>query len=233
VAATVADCEQTQAAWNAAVAVAGGGEVWEDGGLSWAWQPHNGHLMLSFPRVIDEDAARRGVEAARVRGAHIIGAWLATDVDASPLEGVGFERGWEPWWMTATLSAIPVNRDERVTISSEVPEYGAEGRWLLALARGGPDTRAWHAVARVNGRFAGRAWSFAPGPVAGIFDMDVWPQFQRQGLGRALLRAVSGVARAHGARDAVLNATPDGERLYSAEGFRRIGTGITYWHHLR
>jgi hypothetical protein len=31
---------------------------------------------------------------------------------------------------------------------------------------------------------------------------------------------------------AVLNATPDGERLYSAEGFSRIGTGITYWHHL-
>jgi hypothetical protein len=30
----------------------------------------------------------------------------------------------------------------------------------------------------------------------------------------------------------VLNATPDGERLYSAEGFSRIGTGITYWHHL-
>ena len=29
-----------------------------------------------------------------------------------------------------------------------------------------------------------------------------------------------------------LNATPDGERLYSAEGFIRIGTGITYWHHL-
>jgi hypothetical protein len=30
--ATVADCESNQAAWNAAIAIAGGGEVWEDAG---------------------------------------------------------------------------------------------------------------------------------------------------------------------------------------------------------
>jgi GNAT superfamily N-acetyltransferase len=68
--------------------------------------------------------------------------------------------------------------------------------------------------------------------VAGIYDMVVWPRYQRRGLGRALLRAVCGAARARGAGAAVLNATPEGERLYSAEGFARIGTGITYWHHL-
>ncbi|MGZ4165749.1 MAG: GNAT family N-acetyltransferase [Solirubrobacteraceae bacterium] len=229
--ATVADCEITQAAWNAAVALAGGGEVWEHEGLRWSWQAHDGQLMLSFPRAIDEAAARRGVEAARARGAHIIGAWLATDVDACPLEAVGFERGWEPWWMTAPLQAIPDNDDERVTITAEVPEYGDGGQWLLTLTRSA-DARAWHAVARVTGRFAGRAWAFAPGVCAGIYDMDVWPSFRRRGLGRSLLRAVCGAARAAGARDAVLNATPDGERLYSAEGFVRVGTGITYWHHL-
>jgi GNAT superfamily N-acetyltransferase len=231
VTATVADCERAQAAWNGAIAVAGGGEIWDDGGLRWSWQAHDGQLMLNFPRFIDEAAARRGVKAARDRGARIVGAWLATDVDASPLQAVGFERGWEPWWMAATLDAIPDNRDERVTIASEVAEYGPDGRALLTLTRR-RDAHAWHAVARVDGHFAGRAWSFAPGPVAGIFDMDVWPRFQRQGLGRALLRAICGAARAGGARDAVLNATPDGERLYSAEGFQRIGTGITYWHHL-
>ena len=62
--------------------------------------------------------------------------------------------------------------------------------------------------------------------------MDVWPAFQRQGLGRALVRQLGRLARTAGAQVAVLNVTQDGQRLYSAEGFSRIGTGITYWHHL-
>jgi GNAT superfamily N-acetyltransferase len=229
--ATLADCEINQAAWNAAVALAGGGTVWEDAGLRWSWQAHDGQLLLSFPRAVDAAAARRGVAAARRRGACIVGAWLANDVDASPLESAGFERGWEPWWMAAPLDAIPEPEDGRVAISNDFDEYGPEGRRLLSLAQG-PSARAWHAVARLDGRFAGRAWAFAPGEVAGIYDMDVWPRFRRQGLGRAMLRAVCAAARAAGARLAVLNATPDGERLYSAEGFVRLGTGITYWHHL-
>ena len=231
VAATVADCEINQAAWNAAVAVAGGGEVWEDDGLRWSWQAHDGHLMLNFPRSIDLAAACRGVEAARERGACIVGAWLASDVDPSRLETAGFERGWEPWWMAAELESIAEPDDQRVTITADVLEYGPEGQRLLSLADSS-DARAWHAVARVDGRFAGRAWAFAPGDVAGIYDMDVWPPFRRRGLGRALLRRLCCSARAAGAQIAVLNATPDGHRLYSVEGFARIGTGITYWHHL-
>lgn len=229
--ATVLDCERNQAAWNAAVAIAGGGEVWQDDGLSWSWQPHNRHLMLNFPGTIDAAAVRRGVEVARSRGACIVGAWLAADVDPSALLSVGFGRGWEPWWMSADLDTIAEPDDPRVTITAEVPEYGSDGRRLLSLA-GGADARAWHAVARLDDRFAGRAWSFAPARIAGIYDMDVWPAFQRQGLGRALLRAVCSSAKAAGAQVAVLNATPDGEPLYRKEGFIRVGTGITYWHHL-
>ncbi len=231
VVATVLDCETNQAEWNAAVAIAGGGEVWEDAGLRWAWQPHSKHLMLSFPKQIDEAAARRGVESARSRGACIIGAWLASDVDASALVSAGFERGWEPWWMSADLGAIREPDDPRVAIAAEVPEYGELAQRLLSLARG-ERPRAWHAAARLGERFAGRAWAFAPGVVAGIYDMEVWPAFQRNGLGRGLLRAACASARGAGARTAVLNATPDGERLYRPEGFVRVGTGITYWHHL-
>jgi GNAT superfamily N-acetyltransferase len=187
--------------------------------------------MLNFPRAINLAAARRGVDAARERGACIVGAWLASDVDASPLETAGFERGWEPWWMAAALESITEPDDQRVSITADVPEYGPDGQRLLSLADA-PDARAFHAVARVDGRFAGRAWAFAPADVAGIYDMDVWPPFQRRGLGRALLRRLSWSARAAGAEVAVLNATPDGHRLYSVEGFARIGTGVTYWHHL-
>ncbi len=58
--ATVAECEVLQTEWNYAIALAGGGSVWEDSGLRWSWQPHNGHLMLNFPRSIDVEAATPG-----------------------------------------------------------------------------------------------------------------------------------------------------------------------------
>jgi hypothetical protein len=47
VAVTVAECEINQAAWNAALAIAGGGEVWDEGGLRWSRQAHDRQLMLS------------------------------------------------------------------------------------------------------------------------------------------------------------------------------------------
>jgi GNAT superfamily N-acetyltransferase len=74
--------------------------------------------------------------------------------------------------------------DDRVTITTEVPEYEPEGQRLLSLADA-PEARARHAVARVDGRLARRGWAFAPRDIAGIYDMDVWPDFRRLGLGRA------------------------------------------------
>lgn len=229
--ATVAECELSQTGWNEAVALAGGGAVWEDGGLRWAWQAHNAHLMLSFPLMIDAAAAERGVRFAREHDARIVGAWLSPETDAGALEAVGFERGWEPWWMAAQLSAVREPDDPRAALSGEVPEYGADGQRLLSLARG-QQPKAWHAIAREDGRLAGHAWSLVTGAIAGIYDMEVWPDFQRRGLGRALLRTVCDAARTVGTTRVVLNATPEGERLYSAEGFVHIGRGVTYWHHL-
>jgi GNAT superfamily N-acetyltransferase len=229
--ATVAECEKSQTEWNCAIAIAGGGEVWQDAGLLWSWQAHDSQLMLNFPRVIDGVAVRRGVEFALAHEARIIGAWLSPETDATALEATGFERGWEPWWMAAPLDAIREPDDPRATLTAEVPEYGPGGQRLLTLARA-ERPRAWHAAARLDGRLAGRAWCLIDAGLAGIYDMEVWPRFQRRGLGRALLRTLCDAARNAGATNAVLNATPEGERLYSAEGFRRVGDGITYWHHL-
>jgi GNAT superfamily N-acetyltransferase len=230
--ATVAECEINQTEWNVAIAVAGGGSVWQDRGLRWSWQAHDGQLMLNFPRVIDVTAARRGIEFARERNARIVGAWLSPDTDAANLEEIGFERGWEPRWMAAALDTVQEPDDGRATLSADVPEYGPGGQRLLSLVTA-ERPRAWHAVARVDGHFAGRAWSLVAGDIAGIYDMEVWPEFQRRGLGRALLRTVCAAARAAGATRIILNATAVGEPLYSAEGFVHIGNGITYWNHLR
>jgi GNAT superfamily N-acetyltransferase len=133
--------------------------------------------------------------------------------------------------MAAPLETIRQPDDTRAQLSTDVPEYGPNGQRLLSLARG-DQPRAWHAVARVDGHFAGRAWILVAGDVAGVYDMDVSPQSQRRGLGRALLRTVCAAARAAGATRVVLNATAVGKPLYSAENFLHIGRGITYWNHL-
>jgi GNAT superfamily N-acetyltransferase len=111
-------------------------------------------------------------------------------------------------------------------------EHASYGDWL-ALTRVQP-ALAWYAAAhtRKTDRFAGRAWSFRDGDLAGIFDMKVWPRFQRRGIGTALLGTVCTAARQAGAKHAVLNATPEGKLLYKTCGFTQIGEGITWWHHL-
>lgn len=225
---TVADCERVQLSWFQLRARTLGGEAWEDDGLVWA----NGDLL--FPQVIDPAALARGVERVRARGAASVGAWLGLDVDPAPLAAAGFERGWEPWWMAgpADLGGIPA--DARVELQETTSDYrGMHAGYAaeLAMARLRP-ARAWYAAAYEEGRFAGRAWSHRVGDLAGVFDVDVWQQFQRRGLGTGLMQAVCSAAAGAGARTIVLNSTPAGVRLYEKCGLERIGTGITWWLHL-
>jgi GNAT superfamily N-acetyltransferase len=189
-----------------------------------------------FPTAMTTRAVLRGVERARDLGLPIVGAWLDLGVDPTPLAEAGFIRGWSPWWMTADLSKTVGGPDKRVELqldSSDYEDADPDYRKVLAVARRQP-THAWYAAAYTvrARRFAGRAWSFLDGDLAGVFDMDVWPPFRRQGFGTGLLHAVCAAARQAGARDAVLNATPEGKLLYSACGFTQIGEGITWWYHL-
>jgi GNAT superfamily N-acetyltransferase len=228
---TVADCERTQADWYASCARVAGGATWTDEGLAWSWLAHERSLMLMFPTTIAPAALARGVARGAEQGVTIVGAWLGLDVDPGPLAAAGFERGWSPWWMSAPLAAVAGPADDRVSIEDGPPEHDDPAdRDLLALTRARP-RRDWHAAARVDGRLAGRAWSHRAGALAGIFDMVVWPKFRRRGLGTGLMRAVCAEAAAAGAGHAVLNATADGERLYSTLGFERLGDGITWWLH--
>ena len=129
--------------------------------------------------------------------------------------------------MAADTRALAPDADERVMLADEVPEYDDYGTALLSLTRGRP-RRFWHAVARVDGAYAGHAWAHRAAGVAGLYDVDVLPRARRRGLGRALTGVVAGAA---GARWAVLNATGQGERLYAALGFRSLGHGRTWWRH--
>jgi GNAT superfamily N-acetyltransferase len=231
---TVADCQRVQTNWYRFRAETLAGQVWTDGPLTWIDGPDGQNLM--FPTEMSTAAVVRGVKRARERGMSIVGAWLDLAVDPTPLAEAGFELGWSPWWMTLDLSQVNSRPDPRIELQRETSDYQDEDpgyRHLLALARREP-TRAWYAAGYTASRkrFAGRAWSFLDGDLAGVFDMDVWPPFRRRGFGTGLLHAVCTAARRAGARHAVLNATPEGKLLYSACGFTQIGEGITWWHHL-
>jgi GNAT superfamily N-acetyltransferase len=209
---TVADCERVQSDWFAARAKAGGGAVWTDDSVTVTDGPDG--LNLMFPTVIAAAPVARVVALATERDLSIVGAWLGLEVDADVLADAGFERGWSPWWMTAPLAEVGTPDDRRITV-----ERRGSG---------------WYAEAHTpDGRFAGQAWSHLADGLAGIFDMEVWAPFQRQGYGTGLLRAVCAAAASAGAEHAVLNATPMGTLLYEAAGFVQIGEGITWWRHSR
>src|SRR5204863_790665 len=90
----------------------------------------------------------------------VVGVWALADdgeLDAR-LTARGFERGWWPHWMAADTRALAHDADERVMLADEVPEYDDYGTALLSLTRGRP-RRFWHAVARVDGAYAGHAWA--------------------------------------------------------------------------
>ena len=230
---TVSDCERAQTSWYVTIARVLGGEVWSEGGLTWA---HGvGHADLLFPTEIEPAALERGLAHVR-RPGEIVGAWLSLDVDPGPLAAVGFERGWSPWWMTAAIADVGATHDPRVELREATSDYTGEHSdyaRTLALTRERP-RHTWYAAAYAGRRrrLAGHAWShLAEAGIAGIFDMAVWPPFRRQGLGTALLQAVCAAAGAAGAEHAVLNATPEGKQLYETCGFHQIGEGITWWLH--
>jgi GNAT superfamily N-acetyltransferase len=204
---TVVDCERVQANWFRVRAA----RSWIDGTNLWTDGPDG--LNLMFPAAVDPAALRRAVDLAVAHRRTPVGAWLGLDTDPAPLVDAGFERGWAPWWMTADLADVGAADDPRIVLSGVAPGFFAQ--------------------AYNEGRAVGQAWSFVDGDLAGVFDMGVRPPFRRHGLGTGLLRAVCAAARTAGARAAVLNATPEGEMLYSTCGFTRVGEGITYWLHLK
>ncbi|MEU2775458.1 GNAT family N-acetyltransferase [Streptomyces sp. NPDC007162] len=232
---TVRDCEHVQTSWYRTRAEVLGGRVWQDGPLTWTTDREGMHLM--FPRTLPQAAVARGVALARDLDVGI-GVWLGLDVDAAPLAAAGFERGWSPWWMTAACADIAVaiggDGDPRVELQEDTQDYTgefADYRAELALACVRPQ-HSWYAAAythRPGGHFAGRAWSHLTGDLAGVFDMAVWPAFRRRGLGTGLLHAVTAAAASAGADHVVLNATPEGKKLYQQCGLVQIGEGITWW----
>jgi GNAT superfamily N-acetyltransferase len=219
---TIADCQRTQHAWFRALADATGGRSFSTHRMDWVWLPETREMLCMFPTEITESGLLPAMAEAQRRGAAVVGIWMNAAVREGILPRHLFERGWQPWWMTASLDsgqAADRPMDECVTLSCV-----AEGQ-------------AWLATARLDGEWAGRAYAFMPPEqggkhLAGIYDMEVAVGHRRTGLGTALLDKLSEAALDAGAEHLLLNATPDGARLYRTRGFELIGKGQTWWHHL-
>ncbi|MCC9069897.1 GNAT family N-acetyltransferase [Arthrobacter cryoconiti] len=183
--------------------------------------PQTREMLCLFPTDITEAGLRPALAEAERRGAATIGIWLNASVREGILPAHRFKRGWQPWWMTCALNAQTLARassspDERVELTTEVAGS------------------MWSAAAHCNGEWLGQASSYQPPDqngkhLAGIFDMVVAPEHRRTGVGTSLLNVLVAAAFDAGAEHLVLNATAEGEKLYSNYGFELVGKGQTWW----
>lgn len=225
---TVEDAVRSHISWMTALAGLPGGATWGDGALRWAYDGPYRTAHALFPDEVPVDAARSGVERARSMDAAHVAIWSATDVERPDLAEAGFEVGWQPWWMGRTTAGVDEEtlRLARRAVPSVRARPSEQARQPL-LDR----DDVFRLEARADGRYAGRAWGHVHDGAAGLYDMVIRSPFRRRGLGTEVVRAVVAEAGRRGADRVTLNATPDGEKLYSACGFTLLGRGRTWWWH--
>ncbi len=227
-------------------AEAAGGAVHRERGASWALSPAG--AVLAFPQLSRERLAGllpQFLSAARRSAAREASCWslLPTEPEelGEELLAAGFGEGWQAHWMAIEISSrargtapegVEVGLAPATWKATALPWDGegiAAVRSRLASAQ---PRRVWHLGAWRDGRPVGHAVvNVTTGRlgVAGIYDMGIAEGERRRGIGRALTAAALQLAGAHGCAAATLNATPEGELLYSALGFRSVGVAQTWW----
>lgn len=156
------------------------------------------------------------------------------------LKAAGFRDGWQAHWMAIEIASSPVPYPEGVEIGlapvdwapTDLPWDGAGVAELRRRLAGARPRRVWHLGAWRDGVPVGHTVvNVTTGRVgvAGIYDMGVAAHERRRGIGRALTHAALQLGRAQGCALATLNATPEGELLYRAVGFRSVGVAQTWW----
>ncbi len=243
---TLADCQRTQHAWYRALAEATGGRAFSTHRMDWVWLPETREMLCLFPTEVSDAGLQPALAEAERRGATTVGIWMNAAIRESILPQYHFERGWQPWWMTRSLDVESVEaaseaRDGRVTVTA----VAADQVWL-ATARNPVQNGEVHGAETLGTEvqapsgeheWAGRCYAYLPPEqgtkhLAGIFDMEVAPEHRRTGLGTAMLNELAEAAFNAGAEHLLLNATPDGQRIFKKRGFDLIGKGQTWWLHL-
>lgn len=105
-----------------------------------------------------------------------------------------------------------------------VPPASGEA-WLEAAKRLHFRELPWqHWLARIDGSVVGIGLSFLGAGVIGLYGIGTLPLARRRGVGSALTLVPMLEARDAGYRAAILQSTPEGEKLYPKLGFRTYCT---------
>lgn len=230
-----------------------GGEVWQEGGLTFIYSPASdpgakGEVILAFPRL-DADTAGTIIEAAvndaRRREVRQVGCWSILPTEptdfAARMVARGFQWGWQPHWMALDLEKVPpadfpLPANMHIALDDEsdwevegLPHYNrADAARLQAHAQQSP-RRTYHFGAWQDGKIVGHSLlhlSAGPLAVAGLYSVGVLPEARNQGVGRAISLAACQYAHALGCRYVLLNAAT---HIYSRLGFVSLGNGQTWF----
>ncbi|GII79856.1 hypothetical protein Sru01_48380 [Sphaerisporangium rufum] len=161
------------------------------------------------------------------------------------LDALLARRGYRPVDPTGCLVAPPAvlaaaapapDPDPAVTITDRPDDawlaawWSVDGRYdapgLPMAARIVSGVPAWYAAVWRDGRPVAVGRGVPQGDALGVYCMATLPAYRRQGLGRAVLRALLARGRQHGAARAYLlvtEANAAAGALYATEGFVRSG----------
>jgi GNAT superfamily N-acetyltransferase len=234
---------ENQTAWMARVAKAAGGSVHREMGVTWTSSPAG--AVLAFPHLTREDLDEllpRFLAAAE--GTPEASCWSLLPTEPPALRDVllaaGFREGWQAHWMAVDVASVRAARPVQGVEVALAEEWTAtdlpwDGPGIAGVRKGLARERprsTWHVAARRDGAPVGHALlNVTEGElgVGGIYDMGVAAHERRRGIGAALTAALLELARDAGCEVATLNATPEGELLYRALGFRSVGVAQTWW----
>jgi ribosomal protein S18 acetylase RimI-like enzyme len=235
-----------QAEWMLRTAEAACGVEHRERGTAWAVSPAG--AVLAFPELTRERLSGllpQFLSTARRAGAREASCWSLLPTEPAELGesllAEGFREGWQAHWMAFEIaSRAKESAPEGVDIglapgtwkATKLPWDGEEIASVRSRLAATQPRRVWHLGAWRAGKPVGHAvLNVTTGRlgVAGIYDMGVAPAERRRGIGRALTLAALQLGGAQGCAAATLNATPEGELLYGAMGFRSVGVAQTWW----
>lgn len=175
---------------------------------------HGREGALPFPVKRTRAAVAEALDRADGLSLQTVSCWSLDEDKAlgTWLIARGFEWGWQPWWMALDLARLPGDDPRHRVVHRRRGSVHLFGVSDGQRGIGGVIVNPWRGI-------------------AGVYDMGVRPEHRRQGVGRSLTLAACRAARELGCTHAVLNATPEGERLYRTVGFERLGEGRTWWRH--